>query len=161
MQSFLLLPRGDISMYWKLWVTKNKQSFADVLRNRCSWKFCIFHMKTPVLESLFNKVASLRPWGHLFDRTRPVAASETVGDMLKFRTGLSLILRYIRISDFWFKIIDSNLGKNWNKHWKGFFLFFVLNIYINDLHNIQITTDKHNHQIPWHSRETRDQIKIK
>ena len=28
-----------------------KHSFADVLQNRCS-----FHRKTPVLESLFNKV---------------------------------------------------------------------------------------------------------
>ena len=38
---------------------------------------------------------------------------------------------------------------------------FLFYIYINDLHNLQITTDKHNHQIPWYSRETWDQIKIK
>ena len=30
----------------------------------------------------------------------------------------------------------------------GVQVFFFLCIYINDLHNIQITTDKHNHQIP-------------
>ena len=34
-----------------------KQSFADVLRNRCSWKFCKFHRKTLKSKSLFNKVA--------------------------------------------------------------------------------------------------------
>ena len=39
--------------------------------------------------------------------------------------------------------------------------FFFFLIYINDLHNIQITTDQHNHQIPWYSRENWDQIKIK
>ena len=36
-----------------------KQSFADVLQIRCSSKFCHIHRKTPVLESLFNKVAGL------------------------------------------------------------------------------------------------------
>ena len=34
-----------------------KQPFADILRNRCPWKFCKIHRKTPVSESLFNKVA--------------------------------------------------------------------------------------------------------
>ena len=36
---------------------RKKQSFADVLQTRCSSKFRKFHRKTPVLESLFNKVA--------------------------------------------------------------------------------------------------------
>ena len=36
-----------------------KQPFADVLRNRCPSKFCKIHRTTPVLESLFNKVAGL------------------------------------------------------------------------------------------------------
>ena len=34
-----------------------RQPFPDVLQNRCSWKFCKIHWKTPMLESLFNKVA--------------------------------------------------------------------------------------------------------
>ena len=34
--------------------------FFTVLQNRCSQKFPKFHRKTPVLESLFNKVASLK-----------------------------------------------------------------------------------------------------
>ena len=38
-----------------------KQSFADVLQNRCSEKLDKFHRKIPVMESLFNKVACLRP----------------------------------------------------------------------------------------------------
>ena len=32
--------------------------FADVFRNRCSWKFCNIHKKNPVLECLFKKLAS-------------------------------------------------------------------------------------------------------
>ena len=31
------------------------------VKKRCSLKFCNIHSKTPVLESLFNKVAGLRP----------------------------------------------------------------------------------------------------
>ena len=38
-----------------------KHLFADVLYNRCSYKFRNIHRKTPVLESHFNKVAGLRP----------------------------------------------------------------------------------------------------
>ena len=33
-----------------------KQPFPDVLQNRCSWKVFKIHRKTPMLESLFNKV---------------------------------------------------------------------------------------------------------
>ena len=36
------------------------QSFTDVIQNKCSFKFCKFHRETPVLQSLFNKVAGLR-----------------------------------------------------------------------------------------------------
>ena len=38
--------------------TSYKQSFADVLQNRCSEKFCRFYRKIRV-ESLFNKFAGL------------------------------------------------------------------------------------------------------
>ena len=38
-----------------------KQPYADVLQNRCYWKFRNIHRKTSVLASLFNKVAGLRP----------------------------------------------------------------------------------------------------
>ena len=37
-----------------------KQPFADVLQNRCSLKFHNIYRKSPVLESLFNKVAGLQ-----------------------------------------------------------------------------------------------------
>ena len=37
-----------------------KQSFADILQNRCSWKFRNFYWETPVLESLFCKIAGLK-----------------------------------------------------------------------------------------------------
>ena len=39
------------------------QSFTDVLQNRCSWK-----IKTPVLESLFTKVANLEAWNFIRKR---------------------------------------------------------------------------------------------
>ena len=34
---------------------RQKRPFVNVFQNRCFWKFCKFHRKTPVLESLFNK----------------------------------------------------------------------------------------------------------
>ena len=37
-----------------------KQPFANFLQNWCSQKFRNIHRKTPVLESLFNKVAGLQ-----------------------------------------------------------------------------------------------------
>ena len=39
---------------------QKKQSFADVLENRCSKKFRKFHRKALALESLFSKVGVLR-----------------------------------------------------------------------------------------------------
>ena len=41
------------------WFTLQKQLFTDVLQNWCSYKFRKFYRKTPVLESLFNKVTTL------------------------------------------------------------------------------------------------------
>ena len=42
-------------------LTLKKQPFADVLQNRCSLKINTnIHRKTHVLESLFNKTASLK-----------------------------------------------------------------------------------------------------
>ena len=36
-----------------------KQPYVDVFQNKCSKRFRNIHRKTPVLESLFNKVADL------------------------------------------------------------------------------------------------------
>ena len=44
-----------------------KQSFADFLQNRCSEKFRKFHRKTPILESLLNKVG-LKAWNFIKKR---------------------------------------------------------------------------------------------
>ena len=41
-----------------------KQLLADVLLNRCSWKFSIIHRKARILESLFDKVARLQSLHH-------------------------------------------------------------------------------------------------
>ena len=54
--------------------TLQKQPFADVFQNRCSFEFCNIHKKTPVLESSFNKVADLTDC-NFFYRTHPVVAS--------------------------------------------------------------------------------------
>ena len=49
------------NIVWILSFLVEKQPFADVFRNRCSSKFCNIHSKTtPVLESLFKKVAGLK-----------------------------------------------------------------------------------------------------
>ena len=37
-----------------------KQSFTDVLQNRCSYKFPDIQKKIPALKSLFNKVNDLK-----------------------------------------------------------------------------------------------------
>ena len=37
-----------------------KQSFADVLQNKCSLTFYKFYRKTSVLESRFNKATALK-----------------------------------------------------------------------------------------------------
>ena len=47
---------NPILYHWFL----QKQSFTDLLQNRCSWKFRGIHRKAPVLKSRFNKVAGLQ-----------------------------------------------------------------------------------------------------
>ena len=51
----------NYSEYLLHFIPLQNQPFADVLQNRCFYKFCNIHRKTPVLESLFNKFAGLRP----------------------------------------------------------------------------------------------------
>ena len=48
-----------------------KQSFADILQNRCSLKFLNIYRKTPVLESIFNKVAGLKASNFIKKRLKP------------------------------------------------------------------------------------------
>ena len=50
-----------------------KQSFTNVLENRCSYKFRKFHKKAPMLVSLFNKV-----FKNIFFYTTPPAAASVV-----------------------------------------------------------------------------------
>ena len=40
--------------------TGQKQSFGDVLQNKCSQNFSKFYRKTPLLEPLLDKVADLQ-----------------------------------------------------------------------------------------------------
>ena len=54
-----------------------KQSFADVLQNRGSLKFCNIQRKTAVLESRFNKRTGLQLYQNFY-RIPPVAASVDV-----------------------------------------------------------------------------------
>ena len=46
----------DLCIKAEIW----KQSFADVLQNRCSYKLSKFHKKKPAVESLFNKFIGLQ-----------------------------------------------------------------------------------------------------
>ena len=46
-------------MQFEYETTLQKQPFADVFQNRCSYEFRNIHRKTTVLESLLNKVVDL------------------------------------------------------------------------------------------------------
>ena len=63
MRFYIVTSRG-VSNSWSsssTFLTRiQKQLLADVLQNRCCEEFCNIHRETPVLESLFNKVAGLR-----------------------------------------------------------------------------------------------------
>ena len=48
---------------------------ADVFQNKCSWKFRNIHGKTPILKSVFDKVAGLKDW-KLQHRCFPVNISK-------------------------------------------------------------------------------------
>ena len=48
----LLLPKYLLKIKKQHQMNFQKQSFADILQNRCSLKFCINHKKTAVLESV-------------------------------------------------------------------------------------------------------------
>ena len=52
---------------------KQKQPFANVLKNRYSEKFHNIHKKAPVLDSLFNKAAVLKAYN--FIKKRPNAGA--------------------------------------------------------------------------------------
>ena len=45
--------------HWSLMVTEQKQPPEDFYKKSCSETFRYFHRKTPVLESIFNKIAGL------------------------------------------------------------------------------------------------------
>ena len=44
--------------------------FADILQNSCPQKFRKFHRKTPVFDSLFNKVVGLKACNFIKNRLR-------------------------------------------------------------------------------------------
>ena len=46
-------------MQFEYETTLQKQPFADVFQNKCSYEFRNIHRKTPALEPLLNKVADL------------------------------------------------------------------------------------------------------
>ena len=88
-----------LSQEWfnNLEICQEKSAIGGVLWKNCSWKSRKIHMKTPVLESRFNKVLGLRPstllkrdssigvslwilrnfWKHLFYRTPQLVASHS------------------------------------------------------------------------------------
>ena len=102
------------------WKKKDqKQSFADVLQIRCSWKFRKFHRKAHVLESLFNKVAALRPAVKFVKFLRTSFFTEHIR---------SLLLKYAQVIVHWcskrklFEVLENwklykvnaNVFKRWS-----------------------------------------------
>ena len=61
---------------------RSSRSLANVLQNRCSYKFSKFHKKAPVLKSLLNKVAWLQRSATLL--------KETLNRRLPVRTHFSI-----------------------------------------------------------------------
>ena len=57
-------------MYTDYETTLQRQPFADVFQNRCSYEFCHIHGKTLVLESYFNNVAVLKDCNFIKKRTQ-------------------------------------------------------------------------------------------
>ena len=55
-------------VFWQLATDIQEQPFAGVLLKRCSEQFRKFHKKTPVLESLFNKIAGHQPCNYIKKR---------------------------------------------------------------------------------------------
>ena len=49
-------------------ILQTEAAIADVLQNRCSQIFRKFHRKAPVLESLFDKVATFKAYNFIKKR---------------------------------------------------------------------------------------------
>ena len=61
-----IFPRtGKTLLHQRCSRSRKKHLLPDVLQSSCSWKFCKTHRKTPVLESLFNKVAGIKRVHHV------------------------------------------------------------------------------------------------
>ena len=57
--------------------------FADVLQNRCSYKFHNIHSKTPVLESLLKKVVGLKACNFIKERLQHRRFSMSITKFLR------------------------------------------------------------------------------
>ena len=77
-----------------------KQSFADVLQNRRSLKFCKFHRKTSVLEHLLNRKTLLKKKNKLFTECFQWL-------ILELKTNLKSLMIMIPISQKFAKVIPG------------------------------------------------------
>ena len=97
---------------WKQFVGTNRNSYWSCSVKRSVLKFSKIHWKTPVLESLFNKVADIRPATVLKKRLQhkcfPVNfakflrtnfSQNTSGRLLLYGIGLSQIFKLPSISN--------------------------------------------------------------
>ena len=79
-------------------LTRCRKPPGGVLSKRCSWKFRRFHRKTPVPESLFNKVAGLRLLTLLKNRPRhgyfPVNFAKFLRTPFLWNTSVDCFLRW-------------------------------------------------------------------
>ena len=98
---------------FKSW--NQKQSFAGVLQNRCYSKFCKYHRKAPVLESIFNEFVG--PGRNdckifkntFFHRTPPAVVSRELFTV-KVIYATQLLARAHRIR-FWFVFTSYLRGR--------------------------------------------------
>ena len=100
-------------------VFRQKQSFADVFENRRSLKFHNIHRKTPVLESLFNKVSCLQACGSFG------GVFEIWSDFFFLLITVSIVVDELGLKDIIKLLIDCSAEKSIIKNTTIFFIYLV------------------------------------
>ena len=99
-----------------------KQLFTDVLENRYSKKFPKFYRKTPVLESLFNKVSDSQASSFIKKILQQRSFSVKLAKFLRtpyFTEHLQwLLLWFLQQNNLLFSVITITLGYNQKLSWK-------------------------------------------
>ena len=100
--------------------TLQKQPFADVFQNRCSYEFQNIHRKTPVLESFFNNGTGKFIKKRLQNRCFPMNIAKFLGATF-FTEHLRLHLFYLGT-----KVLENIVKRNGKKHTRDKFSNYYL-----------------------------------